>query len=168
MQRKIDNEVQIGKTMSPFDTTGQLSSIDRTPSNFINASEKVQKIKRLTNTGEYDVHLTKNIPGMLDLALQRVTENVDTKEQVAHISYKDMETLGFQIMLTNNYYTSLNSIHIRFPMKIKKATNEDTDIDADLITVNDFFGHLVKEINIAHYGNDKQLMLTFSPYKIYQ
>ena len=45
MQRKIDNEVQLGKTVSPFDTTGQSSSIDRTASNFINASDKVQRKK---------------------------------------------------------------------------------------------------------------------------
>ena len=37
-------------------------------------------------------------------------ENIDTKEQVAHISYKDMETLDFQIMLPNNYYANPNSI----------------------------------------------------------
>ena len=44
-------------------------------------------------------------------------ENIDTKEQVAHISYKDMETLEFQTMLTNNYYTNPISMHICFPIK---------------------------------------------------
>ena len=52
MQRKIEDEVQLDKTVSPFDTTGYSSSVDRTASNFINASEKVQKIKQLINTGE--------------------------------------------------------------------------------------------------------------------
>ena len=79
-----------------------------------------------------------------------------------------METLEFQIMLTNEYYTNPNKIHICFPIKIKKATNEANDIGDDLITVNNFFAHLVKEINITRYGNDKQLMPTFSPYEIYQ
>ena len=80
MQRKIDNEVQLGKTVSLFDTTGQSSSIDRTASNFLNATEKVQKIKRLINTGEYDADLAKYIPGMLDLVFQVMIENIDTKE----------------------------------------------------------------------------------------
>ena len=53
-------------------------------------------------------------------------------------------------------------------MKIKKSCDEDSDIDTDLITVNNFFVHLVKEISIARYGNDKQLMPTFSPFEIYQ
>ena len=58
---------------------------------------------------------------MLESVFQGMIENINTKEQVAHISYKDVETLNLQIMLTNNYYTKSNSIHPCFPMKIKKA-----------------------------------------------
>ena len=105
---------------------------------------------------------------MLDLVYQGMIENIVTNEQVAHVSYKDMETLEFQIMLTNNYYTNPNSMHICFPIKIKKATNVANGIDDDLITVNNFFAHFVKEINIKRYGNDKQLIPTFSPFEIYQ
>ena len=53
-------------------------------------------------------------------------------------------------------------------MKIKKATDETNDTDADLITVNNFFAHLIKEISVTKYGNNKQLIPTFSPYEIYQ
>ena len=47
-------------------------------------------------------------------------EDVDTRENVAHSSYTDMGELDFQIILTDNYYVNPNSIHICFPMKIKK------------------------------------------------
>ena len=164
MQRKIDNKVQV----SLFDTTGQSSYVDRTASNFISTSEKVQKLKRLINTGEYNADIAKYIPGMLELAFQGMIENIDLKEQVARISYKDMETLEFQIMLTNNYYTNPDSLHICFPVKIKKVSDKSADIDSDLITVNNFFAHFIKQISIMRYGNDKQLMPTFSPYEIYQ
>ena len=53
-------------------------------------------------------------------------------------------------------------------MKIKKATNEANDIDGHLITVNNFFAHLIKEISITKYGSEKELIPTFSPYEIYQ
>ena len=79
-----------------------------------------------------------------------------------------MENLDFQIMLTSNYHTNPNSMHICFPMKIKQKSDADNDIDADLITVNNFFVHFIKEISLRSYGNDKQLMPTFSPYEIYQ
>ena len=78
-----------------------------------------------------------------------------------------MEILEFQIILTNNYYTNPNSMDICFPIKIKKETNEDADIEDDLTTINNFFAYFVKELNITCYGNDKQLMPTFSPYEIY-
>ena len=58
-----------------------------------------------------------------------------------------MEKLEFQILLTNNYYTNPNSIHISFPMKIKKATDETNGINTDLITVNKFFVHLIDKRN---------------------
>ena len=126
MQRRIGNEVLLGNTVSPLDGTGQSSSIDRTASNFLNVSEKVYKIKRLINTGEYDADLAKYISGMIELVYQGMIENIDTKEQVARIFYKDLGTLEFQIMLTNEYYTNPNSMHICFTIKIKKSTNEET------------------------------------------
>ena len=51
-------------------------------------------------------------------------------------------------------------------MKMKKSTSQTTDID--LITVNNFFTHLIKEISITKYGSDKELTPTFSPCEIYQ
>ena len=53
-------------------------------------------------------------------------------------------------------------------MKIKKSTNEASDIDDALITVNNFFAHLVKEISVTKYGSNKELIPTFSPYEVYQ
>ena len=76
-------------------------------------------------------------------------EDIDTKEQPAHFSYRDTENLDFQILPTDNYYTNPNSMHLCFPMKIKKATNKDANIDDDLITVNNFFAHLIKEISVT-------------------
>ena len=104
--------------------------------------KKVQKIKKLLNTGEYDGDLAKYIPGMLEFAFQGITENTDTKEKVAQIDVEmDLENLEFQIMLTNNYYTNPNSMHICYSMKIKKVTNESSDIDIDLIPADIFFAH---------------------------
>ena len=95
-------------------------------------------------------------------------EDIDTREKVAHSSYTNMEDLDSQIFLTNNYYINPNNIHICFPIKIKKKNNAAADIDADVITVNNFFAHFVKEISITKYGSDKELIPTFSPNKIYQ
>ena len=95
-------------------------------------------------------------------------KDIDTRKKVAHSCYTKMEQLDFQILLTDNYHINPNSIHICFPIKIKKSSNQNSDIDADLITVNNFFAYLVKEVSITKYGSDKKLIPTFSPYEIYQ
>ena len=77
MQRRIRDEVQLGSTISPFDATDQSSSIDRSTSNFLNASEKVHKIKMLVNTGECDADLAKYILSMLELVYQGMIESID-------------------------------------------------------------------------------------------
>ena len=38
-------------------------------------------------------------------------------------------------------------------MKIKKSTNNATNLDAALMTVNNFFAHWIKEIDVKWYGN---------------
>ena len=51
---------------------------------------------------------------------------VIAREYIAHqgiiedISYKNVEQVNFQIMLTDNYYLNSNSKQLCFPMKIKK------------------------------------------------
>ena len=102
------------------------------------------------------------------MRFQGMLEDIDTREKVAHSSYKDMEELDFQILLMDNYYVNPNSIHLCFSKKIIKSSNESSDIDGDMITVNNFFGHLIKEISMTKYGSDKELVVTFSPYDIYQ
>ena len=94
-------------------------------------------------------------------------EDVDTREKVAHPPYKHIDELDFQILLTDNYYVNPSNIHLCFPMRIK-TSNEANDIDDDLMTVNNFFAHLIKEISITKYVSDKELIPTFFPYEIYQ
>ena len=38
------------------------------------------------------------------MKFQGMLEDIDTREKVAHSSYKEMEELDFQILLTENYY----------------------------------------------------------------
>ena len=122
MQREISNEVFLGNTVSAFNDVGKSSAIDRTVSNYDDAREKVRK-RELISTGQYGKDIAKFIPGLLELKLQGMLEDIDTREKTVHPSYTDMEQLDFQIRLTDNYYIIPNSIHICFLTKIRKKAN---------------------------------------------
>ena len=168
MQREISDKNTLRDTLNPINDARCSTEIDRTTSNYNDAKEKVQKIRDLINMGKYDADLEKYIPGLMDLAIQGMLDDIDTREKVAHPSYKDKEQLDFQILLTDNYYVNPSNILICFPIKILKSSDKSSHIDSDLITVNNFFAHWVKEISITKYGSDKELPPTFSPWEIYQ
>ena len=95
-------------------------------------------------------------------------DKISTIEQPAHLSYKDKETLDFQLLLDKNYYMNLNILHICFPVRFRKLTNAAANLDGTLITVNSFFAHWIKEINRTKYGTNEQLISTTISHKIYQ
>ena len=168
MQRDISNRNTLGDTLNPTNDIQRSTTIDRTTSNYNDAKEKVQKIRELISMGKYDADFVKHVPGLADLAIQGMLDDVDTREKVASPSYKDKEELDFRILLTDNYYVNPSNIHIYFPIKIKKKSNNSTNIDEDLITVNNFFAHWVKEVSITKYGSDKELPPTFTPWEVSQ
>ena len=79
MQRKMETEINLGKSLFPFDSIGSSSAIDSTASNFLNANEKVQQIKKLIETGEYDGGIAKYILGTLELVYQGMLETLTQK-----------------------------------------------------------------------------------------
>ena len=100
MQRKISDKNTLGDTLNPINDARRSTAIDRTMSNYNDAKKMLQKIRDLINMGKYDADLAKYIPGLLNLAIQGMLDDIDTREKIAHPSYKDMEQLDFQILLT--------------------------------------------------------------------
>ena len=85
---------------------------------------------------------------------QGILDKADTIEQPTHISYKDLETFDFVLLLNQNLYTNLNSLHLCFPIKFKKEANVALNLEKDVITVNNFLAHWVKEINITKFDTN--------------
>ena len=86
MQRDIIDKNTLGETLNPYNDAWQSTVIDRTASNYDDAKEKVQKIRDLINMGKYDADLAKYIPGLLDLAVQGMLDDIDTREKVTRSS----------------------------------------------------------------------------------
>ena len=52
------------------------------------------------------------------------------------------------------------SVHICLPVQIKRNSASKSDIDANMITLNNLFVHCSKEIDIKKYRDDLQVLLT--------
>ena len=52
-------------------------------------------------------------------------------------------------------------------MKIKSEADNDNDITAGVIPVNNFFAHWINEIDIKKYGDDIPILLLTNTVEIY-
>ena len=99
---------------------------------------------------------------------QGMIEKTMTIEQPVDTTYSDKEILDIQLILENNYYTNLKSLHLRFPIRFRKLLNAAHNLDADIYPVNNFFAHWLRETDIRKYGTNKSLIPTTTPNKIYR
>ena len=102
------------------------------------------------------------------MIFQGMIQKTSMIKQPAHLSYKDQETLDFELTLNKNYYTNMKSVHVCFPIRFRKLTNAASNLVACLMPKNDFFTLWVKEIDITKYGINKSLIPTATPQEIYR
>ena len=64
---------------------------------------------------------------------------------------------------------NFHNVHLVFPLKIKKKqTNNANNILGTEITVNNFFAHWIKEIDIKRLGDDVPILPTTNTVEIYK
>ena len=63
---------------------------------------------------------------------------------------------------------NFHNVHLVFPMKIKKISNIANNLNATDITVNNFFAHLIKEIDIKRLGDDTPILPITNTVEIYK
>ena len=63
---------------------------------------------------------------------------------------------------------NFHNVHLVFPLKIKKKTNVANNILVTEITVNNFFAHWIKEIDIKRLGDDAPILPTTNTVEIYK
>ena len=168
MQRKITDDVKIGDSVTPFQSVEKSPAVDKTASDFDNAKLKVKKVRRLTERGIYNADVVRYIPGTLDLVFQGMIEKIMTTEQLADTTYSVKEVLDFELILDNNYYTNLKSLHPCFLVRFKRLSNAAQNLDQTIYPVNHFFTRWIKEIDILKYRTNKSLIPTTTPQEIYR
>ena len=79
-----------------------------------------------------------------------------------------MKILEFVLELTANTYSNYSSMELVLPIQFTKKTPKSTQMDADMITVNNFFGPWITDIDIKRYPNDTRILLTNNNVEVYQ
>ena len=129
-----------------------VEAIDYT-ADFENLFTRLDSVEKFIYTGRSKNDLIRYIPGITKPAYQRQLEGTLTKKAYADNTYKGHGVAEFNVKLTNNQYMNFHNVHLVFPMKIKKSTNNATNLDVTVMTINNFFAHWIKEIDIKGYSD---------------
>ena len=111
---------------------------------------------------------TGKASGLTKPLYQGQLKGTTERKAFADDTYKDLKVAEYTIQLLNNEYMNFHNLHLVFPMKIKKKSNVANDILAGEITVNNFFAHWIKEIDIKSLSDDVPILPTTNTIPIYR
>lgn len=168
MQKDIGDDVHSGQLVTSFQSVDKSAAVDKTTSDFDNANIKVKKIRRLIKCGIYDADIAHFIPGTSELVLQGMIQKIKTIEQPVDTTYKDEETLTFELILDKNHYTILKKIHLCFPVRFRKLSKTTQDLDQKFMPVKKCFPHWIKGIDFTKYRTNKNLIPTTTQQEVYK
>ena len=98
-----------------------------------------------------DESLARYLAGLTNASRQGKLYNSIGRRTYASSTYTHKKALEFTIQLAANTFSNFSMMCVVLPIQIKKSTNKATDIDDDIVTVNDFFFRWLKEIDIRRY-----------------
>ena len=111
--------------------------------------------------------MLRYIPGLAKIGYQGELHSTETKRKYADNTYKNKKVIEINIQLTKGHYTNFQNIHLCFPLKFKSAANNKNNLDARTVTVNIFFAHWVKEIDIKRCGDNIPILSLTKTVDIY-
>ena len=140
MQRNISNKIQLGDTLKSLQDYGGVLANDY-EGNLENLYSKVDKIGAFWRTGKADEHLSRYTPNILPVMRQNQIVGTIRRKAFAFVTYSDKRILEFVLELLSNVYSNYSSMELVLPIQFtKKKPLETSQMDGDLITVNNFSG----------------------------
>ena len=106
----ISDDVHLRQAVNPSYNNDAVKSVGYTE-DFKNASEEVDKLKRLMKAGVMDEKLIKNLSSIVELAFKGLIYGIKNKKVSANSTYKNFKTLKFNIKLPTNQCFNWSSVH---------------------------------------------------------
>ena len=153
--------------LNPLKDMAQVDEIDYT-ADFDNLYSRMDNFDKFFNTGKISYNMLKYILLLAKISYQGQLSGTETKRKYADESYKNKKVIEFSVQLTACHYTNFQNVHLCFPIKIKSAADNDNDIAADVIPVNNFFAHWIKEIDIKRHGDDIPILPLTNTVDVYR
>ena len=154
-------------SLNPLKDAVGVTSVDYT-AQFDGLVKKADNLQNFIEKGQAEGPLIRYLPGIAKPLYQGQIKGTIEKRAYADDTYKDLKTAEFNIQLSSNQYMNFHNVHLVFPMKIKKSTNVANNLTATDITVNNFFAHWIKEIDIKRLGDDTPILPTTNTVEIYK
>ena len=154
-------------SLNPLKDAVGVTSVDYS-TQFEGLVKKADRLQNFLEKGTAESPLLRYLPGIAKPLHQGQIKGTIEKKSYADDTYKDLKTAEFNIQLSSNQYMNFHNLHIVFPLKIKKSTDDDDNLDATLITVNNFFAHWIKEIDIKKLGDDTPVLPATNTVDIYK
>ena len=154
-------------SLNPLKDAVGVTSVDYS-AQFDGLVKKADNLQNFIERGQAEGPLLRYLPGLAKPLYQGQIKGTIEKRAYADDTYKDLKTAEFNIQLSSNQYMNFHNVHLVFPMKIKKSTNVANNLTATDITVNNFFAHWIKEIDIKRLGDDTPILPTTNSVEIYK
>ena len=105
-------------------------------------------------TGKADGDLSRYFPNTLPITRQSQIAGELPTRAYTRLLYTDKKQLGFILDLTATTYSNFSTMEICLPLKFTKKSNKALQMDAQMITVNNFFGHWFTDIDIRRFPDN--------------
>ena len=159
MQKRISDKIQIGRTLNPARDYRGVPSIND-EGTLENILGKVDKSTNFLKTGRADEDLSRYYPNISPITRQSQLAGELPRKTYASDTYTDKKKFEFTIELTANTYSNYSTMLVYIPIKFTKKTSKTAQLDANMITVNNFFGHWFTDIDIRRFPDDMNITPT--------
>ena len=159
MQKPISDKIQIEQTLNPARDYGGVSSIND-EGTLENIISKVDKSTIFIKTGQADEDLSRYYPNILPITRQSQVAGELPRKAYASETYTDKKQFEFTIEMTANTYSNYSSMLVCIPIKFTKKSSKTAQLDANMTTVNNFFGHWFTNIDVMRYPDDLNILPT--------
>ena len=165
-QKPITNRIEFGQHLNPLNDYAGVPAIND-DGNLQTLIDKVNKVSNFWKTGKADADLIRYLPNILPVTRQNLIAGIDPRQAYASETYTDKKSLDFTIKLAPNTYTNYATMEIVLPVQFVKKSAKTTQLDADLMPVNNFFCRWFTDIDIKRYPDDVKILPTDKTLSIY-